>query len=810
MAGDIENMEFPTFIKPEFLTPKASVPLGLLAGILLVLALFMSSPIAAQTRFIEHQQMLNQYCVACHNEQLANASVVLPPLSFDSLMEETEVWEKVIRKLRARAMPPLEMPRPDESTYVAFLAFLEDGIDTVAAANPNPGRVPAFHRMNRTEYSNAIRDIFDLDYDATALLPPDDAGYGFDNIADVLSVSPMLTERYLRAARKISQLVVGDPEIGPTTEVFEVDKYLRQNVKVSEDLPFGSRGGAAIRHYFPVDGEYIVRIFFLRTYNGFIRGLHEPSTLEVRLNGELVQQIQVGRQPGEESGTGPDVDGIEVRLDVEAGPATLGVYFVGDSSLSEGMQRPHYAITSYEYAGDRVEKTGIDRIELRGPYGLVSRGDTPARQKIFSCRPTSVETQDEEICATQIIDRIGRLAYRHTLSDLDIQTLLGAYRAGRRDKDFDAGIEMAIRRILVSPEFIFRQLEEPQNIDANDIYPISDIELASRLSFFLWSSIPDEELLNLAESQQLRSPGILEQQVTRMLADSKSNALIDNFTEQWLHLRNIQLVSPDPTEFGDFDLNLRQAMEAETRLFLRSQFREDESVIDLLTADYSFLNERLAKHYGIEGIYGTHFRRVELTDDARKGLLGKASILTITSYPHRTSPVVRGKWLLENVLGTPLPPPPADVPALSENEDKSAAPLSVRERMELHRSNPVCASCHKVMDPLGFALENFDAIGRWRRINVAGDLINAAGTLADGTSVDGPITLRNALVQDPEVFTSTVAQKLLTYALGRGVEYYDAPALRQIVRGAAADNYSWSALIEGIVNSTPFQMRKAL
>ena len=789
--------------------PKPAISALLFGLVLVVPILGVTQTNFAFTQVVEYQQMLNQYCVACHNQQLASANLILPQLGNDSIPADAEVWEKVIRKLQARAMPPQGMPRPSEALYDGFLAMLENTLDQAAQSTPNPGRVAAFHRLNRIEYGNAVRDLLELDFDTMALLPPDDAGYGFDNIADVLSVSPMLTERYLSSARKISRLAVGDPKLSPTTDVYEVDKHLRQNVRVSEDLPFGSRGGIAVRHYFPVDGEYVARIFLLRTYNGVIRGLHEANELELRLDGKRIRQIAVGRPAAEESGTGPDVEGIEVRFFAEAGPAILAVNFVADSSLPEGMQRPHYAITSYEYAGNRAEKTGIARVELRGPYGELSRGDTPARRKIFSCRPASIETQDEEFCATEIIDRLGRLAYRQTLSDLEIQTLLEAYRLGREDRDFDSGIEMAIRRILVSPKFLFRELQEPQNLADGESYQISDLELASRLSFFLWSSIPDDELLDIAESGILRNPGILEQQVARMLASSKSDILIANFTEQWLHLRNMQFVSPDPTEFPDFDSNLRQAMQSETRLFLQSQFREDKSIVDLLTADYTFLNERLARHYGIANIYGTHFRRVQLEDEARMGLLGKASVMTVTSYAHRTSPVLRGKWLLENVLGTPPPAAPADVPALSENEDKDVAPKSVRERMELHRSNPVCAACHRLMDPLGFALENFDAIGRWRSVNVAGQPIDTAGTLANGTAVNGPVSLREALIEDPEIFTITATQKLLTYALGRGVEYYDAPAIRQIVRGAEAENYRWSALITGIVNSTPFQMRSA-
>ena len=792
--------------------PKKGLPLFVMGVVVVYFLGLSSSQNFAQSRAAnqatEYQEILNQYCVVCHNEGLANAGLVIPELALDSIPAQAEIWERVLKKLHTRTMPPIEMLRPDEEMYHSLIAFLETAIDSAATAEPNPGRVPAFHRLNRNEYRNAVRDIFHLDYDAAVLLPPDDSGYGFDNIANVLSVSPMLTDRYLDAARKISRLVVGDIELTPNTEIFEVDKLLRQDVRVSENLPFSSRGGISLNHYFPVDGEYVLRIFFLRTYNGVIRGLHEPSELEIRLNSERIQTINVGRQPGEERGNGPDVEGLEVRFFAKAGPATLGANFVDNSSLAEGMLRPYYPVTSYEYAGDRVEKTGIARLELRGPYGELSRGDTPARRKVFSCRPISRETQDEEACARQIIEDIGRLAYRQTLSDAELQTLLGAYRTGRVDNDFDAGIEMAIRRILVSPEFLFRQLEDQGIEDPDAVYQISDVELASRLSFFLWSSVPDEELLDFAENRQLRGPEVLERQIERMLADKKSDALINNFTEQWLHLRNIQLVSPDPTEFADFDSNLRDAMHEETRLFLQSQFREDQPVQNLLTADYSFLNERLAKHYDISGIYGTHFRRVHLEDLNRAGLLGKASVLTVTSYAHRTSPVVRGKWLLENILGTPPPPPPPDVPALSENEDRDSKPLSVRERMELHRSNPVCASCHKIMDPLGFALENFDGIGRWRSTDIAGELLDTSGTLANGAPVEGPLGLRNALIADPEVFTTTVVSKLLTYALGRGVEYYDSPAIRQIVNGAEDQNYRWSALIAGIIYSTPFQMRR--
>ena len=766
----------------------------------------------------EYRALLDRYCVTCHNERTRAGDLALDTTDIEHVGQSVEVWEKVVRKLRTRAMPPLGRPRPDDVAYDAFASWMETALDGVAAASPNPGRRPAMHRLNRAEYTNAIRDLLAFDIDSRSLLPPDDSGYGFDNIADVLSVSPMLTERYLSAARKISRLVVGDPTLQPTTDAFAVNKYLKQGGRLSEDLPFGSRGGLAVQHFFPVDGDYIVKIFLLRTYNGRIRGLLEPHQLEVRLNGARVGQFTIGTQL-DESANEPadqraardkleDVDGQEVRFSAKAGPAVLGVSFVGQGSVPEFMLRPQYAVTSYEYAGDGTIPPGIGNIEIRGPYDVKGRGDTPSRQRIFVCRPTS--GSDEEPCAERILSTLARRAYRRPVTDADVQPLLDLYTAARRTEDFDGGIEMALRRILVSPDFLFRTERDPVDAAPGTAYRISDLDLASRLSFFLWSSVPDDELLDVAARGQLTQPAVLEQQVRRMLADSRSSAsLVDNFAGQWLHLRNIRLVSPDPYEFPEWDDNLRRALEREMQLFFESQLRDDRGVPELLTADYSFVNERLARHYGIPNIYGNHFRRVTLTDEARKGLLGKGSVLTVTSYPHRTSPVVRGKWLLENILGTPPPAPPADVPDLAEN-DVEVKPLSVRERMQTHRANPVCASCHRVMDPLGFALENFDAIGRWRTTSEAGTLIDASGTLFDGSTFDGPSTLRQALVRTPENFVTTVTEKLLTYALGRGVEYYDAPAIRRIVRDAATNNYRWSSLIVGITKSMPFQMRRTV
>lgn len=767
-----------------------------------------------------YRQLLNRYCTGCHNDRTLTAGLSLQNLDLTQVgveVKETEIWEKVIRKLRTRSMPPQGRPRPDNSDYESITVWLSNRIDQIASEHPNPGRRHAVHRLNRAEYANAIRDLLSLEINEDTLLPPDDSGFGFDNIADVLSVSPMLTERYLGAARKISKLAVGDTTLQPTTEVFEVDKTLRQDGRVSDDLPFASRGGLAVRHTFPVDGEYIVKIFFLRTYDGEVRGVTEPHTLEVRLDGSLVESKMIGglerlrestRGRGRDLRNVPD-DGQEIRFTAKAGLATLSVSFVDKGTVLEGMRRPVYRISSYEYAGDSTGTPGIASIELRGPYDVTGRGDTASREQIFTCRPSTIE--NEPACASEIIEGLARRAFRRPVDTDDMTMLLKFYESGRTGNDFDSGIEMALRRILVSPDFLFRRESDPADVAPGEAYAISDIELASRLSFFLWSSIPDDELLATAERGELRDPAILSAQVRRMLADVRARALVDNFGGQWLYMRNINFVTPDTKAFPDFDANLREAMSREMSLFLESQMREDHSVLTLMTADYTFVNDRLARHYGIPNIYGNHFRRIQLTDDLdmRHGLLGKGSLLTVTSYAHRTSPVLRGKWLLENVLGTPPPPPPPDIPALEENDEAGLNARSVRDRLEQHRANPVCASCHNVMDPLGFALENFDAIGRWRSSSEAGTPIDASGILSDGTEVNGPATLREAFVTRGDNFLTTVSEKLLTYAIGRGVESFDGPAIRQIVDDAAQEEYRWSALITGIVQSTPFHMRRS-
>ena len=769
--------------------------------------------------------MFSDYCVVCHNDMRVTGGLSLEHVDLSRLAvdaDETEIWENIARKLRTRAMPPPGRQRPSESQYEAVAARVETELDAAAEAAPNPGRRPAVHRLNRAEYTNTIRDLFALQVDGAVLLPADDSGYGFDNIADVLSISPMLTERYLAAARKISRLAVGDLALAPSTDIFEVNKYLHQDARVSEDLPFGSRGGMAARHTFPVDAEYVVKIYLSRPYDGRVRGLAEPHQLEVRLDGVLVAELEVGGPlPPDENGRPrrrdyrnvPD-DGQEVRFTATAGPHLLGVSFVGRAPVLEGMHRPYYAITSYEYAGDQTLDPGVGRVELSGPYNVTGRGDTPSRRAIFTCRPPPnvVASGPAEVaCASEILGRLGRFAFRRPVTEDELEMLLEFFHSGRAVADFDAGIEMALRRVLVSPDFLFRRESDPDGAAPGQPYAISELELASRLSFFLWSSIPDGELLDLAARGELRRPRVLDQQVARMLADPRARALVDNFGGQWLYLRNMELVSPDPYAFPDFDGNLRVAMTREMELFLESQIREDHSVLELMTSDQTFVNQRLAEHYGIPNILGNHFRRITLSGelDRRRGLLGKGSLLTVTSYAHRTSPVLRGKWLLENVLGTPPPPPPPDVPELTEEAEVDGSILSLRERMEAHRSDPVCASCHRVMDPLGFALENFDGIGRWRATSEAGTPIDASGELADGTPVDGPVSLRNALLKRPENFVTTVTEKLMTYGLGRGVEYYDASAVRRIVRGAAVDGYTWSALITGIARSVPFQMRSS-
>jgi hypothetical protein len=765
-----------------------------------------------------HRALINRYCVTCHNEKLRTAELLLDKVDAEKVGEGAAVWEKVVRKLRTGAMPPVGMPRPDKTTYDSFATYLETELDRAAAAKPNPGR-PVVHRLNRSEYTNAIRDLLALDIDAGSLLPADNSNYGFDNIGDALSVSPMLMERYISAAGKISRLAVGDPAIRPVTETYPVPQLLVQDTRVSEYLPFGSRGGIAVRHYFPIDGEYVVKILLQRNPTTLaIIGLADPHQIDVRLDGVRIKLFTVGGQyKGTRENLYPQTKTnfeylstadapLEVRIPVQAGTHGVGVTFLKEPKEKfEALLHPEQAGFHFVQPDDH-DLPYVDSVTIGGPYDGKSGGETPSRRKIFICNPSN--KSDEQPCAKKILSILAHQAYRRPVTNGDLQALLSLYQEGESNGGFEAGIERALRAMLVCPDFLFRSEHDPENVRPNTAYRISDLELASRLSFFLWSSIPDEQLLEVAASGMMKDPRVLEAQVHRMLVDPRSSALVSNFGGQWLYLRNLREISPDLNSFPNFDDSLREAFQQETELFFQSIVREDRGVVDFLNADYTFVNERLARHYGIPNIYGSQFRRVPLSDENRRGLLGQGSILTVTSFGNRTSPVVRGKWVLDNFLGTPPPPPPPNVPALKEKGPDDGRVLTMRQRMEEHRGNPVCASCHKLMDPIGFALENFDGLGKWRAAD-GNNPIDSSGQLPDGAKFQGPAGLRQALLGKSDQFVSTLTEKLLMYALGRGVEYYDAPAVRKILREAALSNYRWSSLVIGIVNSTPFQMRRS-
>ena len=748
--------------------------------------------------------LMNRYCVTCHNERRqtpAGAPLMLDKLNIDAVAEHPEVWEKVARKVRSGAMPPVSMPRPDAATLRQWVESLETALDRAAAAAPQVGRPAPVHRLNRAEYANAVRDLLGLEVEGRELLPADDSGYGFDNIGDVLSVSPGLLERYLLAAAKISRQALGDASLRPTTATYKVSPLLLQTSRMNEDLPFGSRGGLAVRHHFPLDAEYVIKIDLSRNLDGGqIRGVHE---MEVRLDRALVQRITVDSSKGGGSGKAP----IEVRMTVKAGQRLVSVSFVGsiDQQLPRDGRPAPPPPTAFAYQLYPID-AAVNNIQIVGPYDGKVPENAATRDRIFVCEPATA--REEDACARRILSVLARRAYRRPVIDSDLKPLLQAYAAGREKGDFEHGIKWALEAVLVSPKFLFRVEEEPAG-QPGQLTRISDLELASRLSFFLWSSIPDEELLREAEQGRLKQPAILAGQVRRMLADPRSSALVTNFGGQWLWLRNLRSSTPNADLFPEFDDNLREALVKETELFLTDQLQSDRSVVELLTADYTFLNERLARHYGIPNVYGSHFRPVQYPDDRRAGLLGHGSVLTVTAYPNRTSPVVRGKWLLENLLGAPPPPPPPNVPALRENGEGGIKPTTVRERIEAHRANPVCASCHAQMDPLGFALENFDAVGKYRTVDAeAKTPIDASGTLIDGQKFDGPAEFRRLLLTRQQDFVRTVTEKLMTYALGRGVEYYDMPVVRQILRDAAARENRWSSIVQGIVTSAPFQHRQ--
>jgi len=753
---------------------------------------------------------LNRYCVTCHNDALKTANLMLDVADTAQLGNDTSTWEKVLRKLRTQQMPPAGMPRPDESTYNGLISYLEQGLDHNAVQNINPGR-PDVHRLNRAEYTNAIRDLLSLEINGRDLLPADDIGYGFDNIADVLTVSPLLLERYLAAAAKISRLAIGDTSMPTAFHNYDLPRSLVQADWMGNELPFGSRGGMAVDHFFPVDGEYLIKVKLQTGRFDEILGLDRTHLYDIHLDGKSLGRFTVeGAERTDYRSHGADEiaadDHLEVIVPVKAGTRQVVASLVKDTIKVEGPPK-----VFFQGSIDNVEDAffdGVGTLSIIGPYNVTGSGLTENRDKIFICKPSSAE--EEPDCARSILSNLARHAYRRPVNEDDLTVLLALYNKGRGEGSFDNGIRLALQKILVSPEFLFRMEFEPAGIKPDEAFALTDLQLASRLSFFMWSSIPDEELLSVAEQGILTNPDILAQQVRRMLADPRSSQLVSNFAGQWLFLRNMDRVLPDPIAFPSFDDNLREALQKETELVIETMFREDLSVVELLNSDFTFVNERLARHYGIEGIYGTEFRRITVDDDRRKGLLGQGSILTVTSYPNRTSPTIRGKWVLEQLLGTPPPPPPPNVPTLKD--DRSTKNLTMRERMEMHRANPACAACHKVMDPMGFALENFDGLGRWRdTTGILGSApIDASGVLPDGTSFNGPIGLRDILLSQQDIFIETFTERLLTYALGRGVESYDFSAIRKIRRDAEADQHRWSAIINGIVNSVPFKMRRAI
>ena len=808
------------------------------------IAMILSAPIkapAATPQTVEGatpQAVINQYCLTCHSQAAQVADLDLESVDFANPELHAEVLEKVIAKLRAGSMPPPGNARPAPDTYSRVATALEQEMDSAWEANPNPGRIGAVHRLNRVEYNNAIRDLLVLDIDVTPLLPGDETADGsFDNFADSLTISTAHLERYMSVARQVTRLATGLPPTGSTLDTFQIPLHVLQDDRESEDLPLGSRGGMAIPYNFPVDGEYFIKVNLERQYQAYLKGMGWPQQIDVRIDGELLERFTVGGQSegrpvaasyagaGEVGFAGDpeweeymQISGdaeLEVRLRVEAGPHVVGVSFVRElwepEGLPQPLQRGRVIGNDHTYMG----YAKVASVDIGSAYETARPAqNTPSRQAIFVCQPetpdNAVNSAEERSCATTILSRMSRLGYRRPVTEEDVGTLIRFFDRGRdRGGSFDAGIQFALERLLVDPDFLLRVYRDLQTGES-ETYRLGDIELASRLSFFLWSSIPDERLLSLAEEGQLTDPLILEQEVRRMLDDPRAvQALVTDFAAQWLNLRRVAEVVVDPLVYPNYDLSLMQGFERETELFVASTIREDRSVVDLVDADYTFVNERLARHYGIPGIYGSRFRRVTLPDrDQRGGLLAQGALLATTSYPDRTSPVLRGKWLLDNILALPVPAPPADVPALDESAPTDV-PTSIRQRLERHRQNPSCNTCHSLLDPLGFALEGFDVIGGWRTTDESGQPVDDIGTTVSGERVDGLSGLRALLLDDPAAFPRTVTEKLLTYALGRRVEYYDRPTIRKIVRDAARSDYRWSSLVLGIVQSPAFQMRNA-
>ena len=774
--------------------------------------------------------VLDKYCVTCHNQKLRTAGLALDTPDATKPGANPELWERVIAKLRAGSMPPPGLPRPDAATYRAVANSLEHDIDRAWAASPNPGRISAVHRLNRAEYHNVIRDLFALDVDVKSLLPGDETADGsFDNFADVLSISTAHLERYLSVARQVTRLAVGLPPANPTVETFEIPLHVLQDDRQSEDLPLGSRGGIAVRRDFPVSGEYVIKVRLQRQYQDYLKGMGWPQRLDVRLDGKLLQRFTVGGaakgRPAATSYAGDgepnfagapewekymQVDGdagLEVRVHVDAGPRVVGVSFVRELWEPEGLPQPLQRGRVITDDNIYMGYANVGSVQIGGPYqnpGVTN--DTPSRRAVFVCTPASAP--DEHPCATKILSRIARLAYRRPATPADVRTLTEFFDKGRADGGtFDTGIQFALERLLADPDFLLRVHRDPPSATRAP-YRLNDIELASRLSFFLWSSAPDDRLLALAERSQLSTPAVLEKEVRRMLADQRAvNSLVDGFASQWLNLRRVGEVVVDPDRYPNYDESLLDAFRKESEMFFASTLREDRGVADLLKANYTFVNERLARHYGIPGVYGSRFRRVTLPNlEQRGGLLAQGSLLAVTSYPDRTSPVLRGKFLLNNIFDLPIPPPP---PGVDTNLDAKpgVTPKSMRERLAQHRKDPTCNSCHSVIDPLGFAMENFDVIGGWRTVDEGGRPIDSTGATVSGAKIEGLSGLRALLLDQPEQFPRTVTEKLLSYALGRRLDYYDRPAVRSIVSEAAAKNYRWSDLILGIVQSPPFLMR---
>ena len=770
--------------------------------------------------------IVDTYCITCHNQKSRTGGLSLEGVDAAHPSTNPELWERVIAKLRAGAMPPPGMPRPDAQAYDTASSWLEGEIDRAWLARPNPGRASAVQRLNRTEYNNAVRDLLAVDVDVRSLLPGDDTADGsFDNIADVLNISTAHLERYLSVARQVTRLAVGLPPSNPPVESFDIPLHIVQDDRQSEDLPFGSRGGIAVHHTFPVNGEYLIKVRLRRQYQDYIMGMGWPQKLDVRLDGKLLKRFTVGGgakgRPAAASYAGdgepgfagdPEWEiymqttgdaGLEVRLPIDAGPHIVGVSFVRELWEPEGLPQPLQRGRVITNDQIYMDYASVGSVEVGGPYHVERAAvDTPSRRALFVCQPKS--RSEERACATKIISRAARLAYRRPVTKADLQTLNDFFDRGRAEgKSFDTGIQFALERMLVDPDFLLRVHKDRPS------QRLSDLEVASRLSFFLWNSIPDERLLDVAERGELTKPQVLEQQTRRMLADPKAiDAFVDGFAAQWLNLRRVDEVVVHPDFYPNYDESLLEAFKTETRMFVASTLREDRSVLDLLRANYTFVNERLARHYGITGISGSRFRRVTLTNsEQRGGLLAHGALLATTSYPERTSPVLRGKWLLNNIFGVPVPNPPPGVNTNLAETKPGAPPASIRERLAQHRTSPTCASCHSVIDPVGFALEHFDAIGGWRTVDEAGKPVDSLGTTPNGSKIDGLSSLRALLLKQPDQFPRTLTEKLMAYALGRHLEYFDRPAIRTIVRDASASDYRWSAIVLGIVKSPSFLMR---